>query len=49
MIVVNLANLGFIFAIVVPGYTPLRSGLSAPALWILDGVFSGLALRTKVA
>lgn len=45
--IVSLADVGFIVAIVIPGYTPLVSGLSAPALWILGAAFSGLALRGK--
>ena len=44
--VVSGADLGFIFAILVPGYIRLVDGLWGPALWLLAVIFSTIGLLT---
>ena len=42
--VVSGADLGFIFAILIPGYIRLVDGLWGPALWVLGAIFSTIGL-----
>jgi hypothetical protein len=42
--VVSGADLGFIFAILIPGYIRLVDGLWGPALWVLAVIFSTVGL-----
>ncbi len=42
---VSLTDLGFIFAIVVPGYIGAAAGWTGPALWILAALFTTVGLR----
>ncbi len=42
---VSLTDLGFIFAIVVPGYITAAAGWTGPALWILAALFTTLGIR----
>jgi len=44
--VVSGADVGFIFAILVPGYIRLVDGLWGPALWALAVIFSTIGLLT---
>jgi hypothetical protein len=46
LVLVSLTDLGFIGAIVVPGYIDPLSGWSGPALWVLAVGFTTLGLRT---
>lgn len=43
--VVSVADLGFIFFVLMPGYVPMWPGLAGPLFWILGLAFSSLALR----
>jgi hypothetical protein len=47
--VVSGADLGFIFAILVPGYIRLADGLWGPALWVSAVVFSTVGRLTSPA
>jgi hypothetical protein len=40
LVLVGLAELGFIFAVLVPGYVPLERGLAGLAVWVLAVAFS---------
>jgi hypothetical protein len=42
LVVVSLTDLGFIAAIVVPGYITLVAGLPGPVLWLAAAVFTSL-------
>jgi hypothetical protein len=44
--VVSGADLGFIFAILVPGYIRLVDGLWGPVLWVFAVIFSTIGLLT---
>ena len=48
---VAIADTGFIFFVVVPGYTPVWPGIVGPVFWVLATIFStiGLLTRTKGA
>ena len=48
---VGIADTGFIFFVLVPGYSPVWPGILGPVLWVLATVFSTIALltRTKAA
>ena len=43
--VVSAADLGFIFAIMVPGYIKFADGFMGPLLWILAVIFSTIGIR----
>ncbi len=40
LLVISAADLGFIFAILIPGYITIADGIMGPALWLLAVVFS---------
>jgi len=44
LIVVSAADIGFIVAVLIPGYVPLVPGALGPALWILAVLFSTLGI-----
>ena len=44
LIVVSAADIGFIVAVLIPGYVPLVPGGLGPLLWILALVFSTLGV-----
>ena len=44
--VVSAVDLGFIFAILLPGYIRLVDGLWGPALWVSAVIFSTIGLLT---
>jgi len=44
LVVVSAADLGFIVAILVPGYVPLVPGVLGPLLWLLALLFSTLGI-----
>ncbi len=48
---VGIADTGFIFFVLVPGYTPVWPSILGPVFWVLATVFSTIALlaRTKGA
>ena len=48
---VGIADTGFIFFVLVPGYTPVWPGIVGPVFWVLATTFSTIALlaRTKGA
>ena len=48
---VGIADTGFIFFVLVPGYMPVWPGVVGPVLWVLATIFSTIALlkRTKGA
>lgn len=43
--VVSVADLGFIFFVLIPGYVPMWPGLAGPLFWLLGLALSSLALR----
>jgi len=43
--VVSFADLGFIFAVLIPGYVDPMIGIWGPVLWILATVFSTLGIK----
>lgn len=45
--VVSLADIGFIVAVLVPGYVSWTIGISGPLLWILAALFSTLGIRQR--
>jgi len=49
LVVVSAADLGFIFAVMVPGYIPFGQGVMGPALWVLALIFTTLGIRTADA
>jgi hypothetical protein len=44
-VVVGVADLGFIFFVLVPGHVPMWPGLAGPLFWVLGLILSSLALR----
>ena len=44
LVVVSLADLGFIFAILIPGYIKLADGLPGPILWLLAVIFTTIGI-----
>jgi hypothetical protein len=48
---VGIADTGFIFVVLVPGYTPVWPSILGPVFWVLATMFSTIALlmRTKDA
>ena len=45
LIVVSVADIGYLLFILVPGYVPIIPGVIGPALWVLAVVFSTIALN----
>jgi hypothetical protein len=43
--VVSIADLGFVFFVLVPGHGPLWPGLVGPIFWIAGLILSSVALR----
>jgi hypothetical protein len=47
--VVSGADVGFIFAIVLPRYNTLWDGLAGPVLWILAAIFSTIGILQRTS
>ena len=47
MIVVGAADIGFIVAVLVPGYASIAIGIWGPVLWILGAVFSTIGMLKR--
>ena len=45
LIIVSVADIGYIIFILVPGYIPIIPGIIGPALWILAVVFSTIGIK----
>jgi hypothetical protein len=45
--IVSLADIGFIFAILLPGYVDLMVGIWGPILWIIASVFSTIGVKNS--
>lgn len=45
--IVSLADLGYIFAVVAPGYAPLPWGLMGPAIWLIAAIFSTIGILAR--
>jgi hypothetical protein len=45
--VLSIADLGFVFFLLVPGHFPLWPGLVGPSFWIAGLILSSVALRLK--
>jgi hypothetical protein len=45
--VVGVADVGFIFFVLAPGYMPIWPGLLGPVVWVLATIFSAIALVTR--
>ena len=44
---VGVADTGFIFFVLVPGYTPVWPSILGPVFWVLATIFSTIALLTR--
>ena len=44
---VGIADTGFIFFVLVPGYAPVWPGILGPVFWVLAMIFSTIALLTR--
>ena len=44
LIVISVADIGFIVAILIPGYAPMVPGALGPLLWLLALIFSTLGI-----
>src|SRR5215471_2268458 len=44
---VGVADTGFIFFVLVPGYAPVWPGILGPVFWVLATIFSTIALLTR--
>ena len=44
---VGIADTGFIFFVLVPGYTPVWPSVLGPVFWVLATIFSTIALLTR--
>lgn len=47
LVVVSAADMGFIVAVLIPGYVPLVPGGLGPALWILAVILSTFGIRKR--
>ena len=43
----GIADTGFIFFVLVPGYTPVWPGIVGPVFWVVATIFSTIALLTR--
>ncbi|RKZ55632.1 MAG: hypothetical protein DRQ44_17600 [Gammaproteobacteria bacterium] len=48
LIVVSVADIGYIIFILLPGYVPIMPGVIGPALWVLAVVFSTIGIRKQL-
>ena len=46
-VTVSIADTGFIFFVLVPGYTPVWPSIVGPVFWVLATIFSTIALLTR--
>ena len=46
-VTVGIADTGFIFFVLVPGYAPIWPGILGPIFWVLATIFSTIALLTR--
>jgi hypothetical protein len=44
LVVVSLTDLGFIFAILVPGYITFAAGATGPILWVIAAIFTTIGI-----
>ena len=44
---VGIADTGFIFFVLVPGYMPVWANILGPIFWVLATIFSTIALLTR--
>jgi hypothetical protein len=44
---VGIADTGFIFFVLVPGYAPVWPSILGPVFWVLATIFSTIALLTR--
>jgi len=44
---VGIADTGFIFFVLVPGYTPVWPSILGPVFWVLATIFSTIARLTR--
>ena len=47
LVVVSVADVGFIITILLPGYLPVFPGAIGPILWLLALVFTTVGIRAK--
>ena len=48
LVVVSVADIGYLLFILIPGYVPIIPGIFGPVLWILAVVFSTIAIRRNI-
>ena len=46
-VTLGIADTGFIFSVLVPGYSPVWPGVLGPVFWVLATIFSTIALLTR--
>jgi hypothetical protein len=46
-VTLGIADTGFIFFVLVPGYAPVWPGILGPVFWVLATIFSTIALLTR--
>ena len=46
-VTVGIADTGFIFFVLVPGYAPVWPSILGPVFWVLATIFSTIALLTR--
>ena len=47
LLIVSIADIGFIIFVLLPGYVDLFPGILGPVFWILAAIFSTLGIRTQ--
>jgi hypothetical protein len=47
LILVSVADIGFIIFVLVPGYISLIMGIWGPVFWIAAVIFSSLGIRSR--
>ena len=49
LIMVSIADIGFIIFVLIPGYVDLFPGILGPVFWVLAAFFSTLGIRLEAA
>ena len=47
LLIVSIADIGFIIFVLLPGYIDIFPGILGPVFWISAAIFSTLGIRTK--
>ena len=49
LIMVSIADIGFIIFVLIPGYVDLFPGILGPVFWVSAAIFSTLGIRSETA